>query len=159
MARNPLDVYKAAQREVRRHFDPFTKQYCPTCPHPCCVKPARIAPTDILLAEGAGWKAAVQGFADRDLVEAATDSVGINLNGDPDSLPRERCDHLGETGCTFPRDLRPFGCTTYICPIMYAELDRKSITNVKKAVRELERAHDTLTEVLGKRGSGRDWEG
>ncbi|MEP6756741.1 MAG: hypothetical protein ABJA67_14645 [Chthonomonadales bacterium] len=157
MARNPLDVYKAAQREVRRHFDPFTKKYCPTCPHPCCVKPARIAPTDILLAQGAGWKSTIT-LIERDLVSETIESASFNLNGDPDSQPRIPCDHLGEGGCTFPRDLRPFGCTTYICPIMYAELDRKSITNVKKAVRELTRAHDVLTEALGKRSSGRDWD-
>ena len=149
MARNPLEVYKAAQREVRRHFDPFTRKYCPTCPHPCCMKPARIAPMDILLAEGSGWKSQVT-ETDRDLVNETIGTASLNLNGDPDSLPCEPCEHLDQSGCTFPRDLRPFGCTAFICPIMFRELDRKSLTNLKKAVRNLTTAHEELVERVSK---------
>src|SRR5690349_7064832 len=54
---NPLEAYRRTQRELRRHFDAFTRKHCATCPTPCCRRPARILPTDILLAESIGWRA------------------------------------------------------------------------------------------------------
>src|SRR5262245_51282165 len=60
---NPLESYRRTQRELRRQFDAFTRENCPTCPTPCCRRPARILPTDILLAESTGWRAQVAASA------------------------------------------------------------------------------------------------
>jgi hypothetical protein len=70
------------------------------------------------------------------------------LAGKLDEIPREPCERLGPTGCTFPADLRPFGCTTYICPIMYERMDRKALGRLKRKVKELTQAHEVLLTAL-----------
>jgi hypothetical protein len=145
---HPLQNYRRAQLEVRREFDAFTRVHCPTCPSPCCVRPARITPTDILLAEAHGWKAKVRSAAGLDAVESAAAGQSDALQTNVEDLPREPCEHLGEKGCSFPPDLRPFGCTTYICPIMYERMDRKSLGRMKRKVKELTHAHEILMKAL-----------
>ena len=46
---DPLTRYRRAQQRARRLFDPFTAAHCPGCRTPCCRKPARIRPVDIVL--------------------------------------------------------------------------------------------------------------
>lgn len=159
---NPLEAYRRAQRDVRRHFEPFTRANCPTCPTPCCRRPARIAPSDILLAEAHGWKAnpnvtliplqvadapATDMVADTALrlMDTLTDTDYSDATPSEAGLP---CEHLGDRGCTFPSDLRPFGCTAYICRYMYARMDRPALTRLKRAVRDLEEKHDLLMRSL-----------
>jgi hypothetical protein len=154
---NPLESYRRTQRELRRNFEAFTHANCPTCPTPCCRRPARIAPTDILLAEATGWKARILPViaGEAEGTETAPDMV-VEIAGrmahalhdappsaeaEPDALP---CEYLGAQGCTFPTDLRPFGCTTYICKYMYARMDRPSLKRIKRLVRELEDKHAVL---------------
>ncbi len=144
---NPLEEYRRAQRAVRKEFDSFTRAHCPTCPSPCCVRPARIAPTDILLAEAAGWRARLQ-TPQADLAAQTAASQLDALTGEVHADEGLPCEHLGPGGCTFPPDLRPFGCTAYICPIMYERLDRKALGRIKRLVRELERRHETLLSAL-----------
>ncbi|HLJ54177.1 MAG TPA: hypothetical protein VKT77_04005 [Chthonomonadaceae bacterium] len=155
---NPLAAYRRTQRELRRSFDAFTRENCAECPTPCCRQPARILPTDILLAEASGWRAAVEstGCAARDEAADIAGSVVAAL-GDPPaegdvSLP---CQYLGAAGCTFPADLRPFGCTTYICRYMYERLDRPTLTRLKRLVRELETQHRVLLRALHGADRGR----
>jgi hypothetical protein len=140
---HPLQDYRRIQLEVRREFDAFTKVHCPTCPSPCCVKPARITPTDILLAEAHGWKSRVA-----NAVHSAIEGQSAALTSNVEDLPRETCEHLGPKGCSFPADLRPFGCTTYICPIMHERLDRKKLGRIKRKVKELTQAHERLISAL-----------
>ena len=167
---NPLESYRRAQRELRRQFDVFTRANCPTCPTPCCRRPARIAPTDILLAEATGWRSnlpdasitnentnvtrnSVEATAPTDMVAATAARYMDELSaGDSDAtgeavddLP---CEYLGATGCAFPTDLRPFGCTTYICKYMYARLDRPTLTRIKRLVRDLDDKHTVLMQTL-----------
>lgn len=150
--RNPLDTYRRLQRALRREFDSFTKVYCPVCPTPCCVRPARIAPTDILLAEGVGWTPRIPAPEDKDAVQhAAEQMTEAVFAGVPEEETPVPCEHLGEQGCTFPADLRPFGCTTYICPYMYWHLDRNALARLRRMIRELERAHAVLMEHLHQR--------
>ena len=74
-------------------------------------------------------------------------AAGSN-NAEPlDDLP---CEYLGAVGCTFPNDLRPFGCTTYICKYMYARLDRPTLTRIKRLVRDLEDKHTILLRRVAK---------
>ncbi len=131
---NPLNAYRRTQRELRAQFETFTKRRCPSCPTPCCRQPARIEPSDIRLAEGTGWRAQVL----LPPVEAETEE---NASAPP-------CHYLAERGCTFPNDLRPFGCTTFICRYMYAEMDRATLTRLKRLVRELKERHALVLRTL-----------
>jgi hypothetical protein len=143
---NPLESYRRTQRELRRHFGTFTRDNCLTCPTPCCRRPARILPTDILLAESTGWKGRVIPL---EAVTPSTDPVATNapeaVETEPGALP---CEYLGKQGCTFPTDLRPFGCTAFICQYMYQRLDRPTLTRIKRLVRELEQKHTILLRTL-----------
>jgi hypothetical protein len=154
MSRNPLEEYRRVQRVIRKDFDAFTSVHCRTCPTPCCVRPARIAPTDILLAEGIGWKTRVNATVGEgtglDNVQQAAGQAAMALGGAFEDVPNPPCEHLGPTGCGFPKDLRPFGCTTYICPIMYERLDRKTLTRMKRTVKELKQAHEALMVAIHK---------
>ena len=157
---NPLESYRRTQRELRRNFAAFTRAHCATCPTPCCRQPARILPTDILLAEATGWKARiipleVRNPAQNSEVSEPTDSISeaagryaLSLHDAPPSAEAELtaapCDFLSEGGCTFPEDLRPFGCTAYICRYMYQSMDRPTLTRIKRLARELETHHDAL---------------
>ena len=149
---NPLESYRRTQRELRRQFESFTRANCPTCPTPCCRRPARLLPTDILLAESTGWKANLPVDGDTDLVSEMSGRM-VNALKDPpktgEAEPGDQpCEFLGESGCTFPTDLRPFGCTAFICRYMYARLDRPSLTRIKRLVRELEEKHQTLLRSI-----------
>ena len=148
MARNPLEEYRRAQLALRKDFDTFTAANCPTCPTPCCVRPARVSPTDILLAEATGWRAQVQSMSNVDAVQKAAGQAALALGGVFEDQPNPPCEHLGPRGCTFPKDLRPFGCTAYICPIKRERLDKKTLGRMKRLVRELESAHDILMKYV-----------
>jgi hypothetical protein len=151
---NPLESYRRTQRELRRAFDTFTRDNCPVCPTPCCRQPARILPTDILLAEATGWRARLPGAEARDLAAEAAGRYAETLADAPPSAEAEAsegalpCEFLGERGCTFPNDLRPFGCTTYICRYMVERLDRQELARLKRLVRELEQKHTILLRTI-----------
>ena len=157
---NPLDSYRRTQRELRRNFEDFTRANCPACPTPCCRQPARILPTDILLAEATGWRSNLISLESKtdsnstsDMVTTVAGRFADALHeapetaeaSEPDAPP---CEYLGEKGCTFPTDLRPFGCTAYVCRYMYARLDRQTLTRVKRLVRELENHHTALLQTV-----------
>jgi hypothetical protein len=152
---NPLESYRRTQRELRRHFEAFTHENCPTCPTPCCRRPARILPTDILLAESTGWKGRIIPLESARHPDRVSDVVGRmadalrdapeTAEAEPGTLP---CEYLGEHGCSFPTDLRPFGCTAYVCKYMYERLDRPSLTRIKRLVRELEQKHAIMQRTL-----------
>lgn len=158
MARNPLEEYRRAQIALRKHFDAFTAANCPTCPSPCCVRPARVSPTDIMLAEATGWRAQVESMPNLDAVQKAAGQAALALGGAYEDQPNPPCEHLGPGGCTFPKDLRPFGCTAYICPIMRERLDKKTLGRMKRLVRELEQVHDVLMKYVHRKRSPADAE-
>lgn len=141
---NPFEAYRRAHRALRREFDAFTRANCATCPTPCCRKPARVGPADVLIAQASGWKAQLD--SDADPVVAAADQALDALLGDDAEAPP--CDFLGAKGCTFPDDLRPYGCTAWVCRYMYEQLDRRAVTRVRRLLRDLERAHDTLMRSI-----------
>ncbi len=150
---NPLSVYRRTQRELRRHFDTFTRENCAGCPTPCCRQPARILPTDILLAEATGWKnRIVTDDTSGDRIAEIAGRVASALHNPPETAEADPespvCEYLGESGCTFPADLRPFGCTAYICRYMREKLDRPSLARIKRLVRELDDNHRILLRTL-----------
>lgn len=136
---NPILRYRRAQRRLRALFNPFTRAHCPTCATPCCRKPARIQPVDLILVEELGHSLPP--------VSVVHDVLDATLA--PDLPPTgEPCDFLTATGCAFPADLRPFGCTAFICEPMRRLLDPDSLARVEAAVSELEAAHQVLLEAL-----------
>ena len=136
---NPLARYREAQRRVRGLFDPFTRENCPTCATPCCQKPARIRPVDLVLVEELGFPLPPQD-ATASLVKAA-------LGGSPADAGAP-CDYLGPAGCAFPADLRPFGCAAFICTPMRRSLHPQALARVEEAVAALEAAHTELMDAI-----------
>src|SRR5579871_169766 len=106
---NPLESYRRTQRDLRRHFETFTRENCPVCPTPCCRRPARILPTDILLAESTGWKGRIiplEPSMPADMVSEVAARMADALHDAPETAEAEPesepCEYLGEHGCTFP---------------------------------------------------------
>ena len=153
---HPLREYRAVQREIRALFDPFTQKYCPTCAAPCCVQPTRVTPLDVALAESVGHT-----FPHLQSDHAAAPAMrdaAHRLSSSALSLPVVNedaptfCEYLDKGRCTFPDDLRPFGCTTYLCSPMYANLPPETIKRLRRLVRHLEDAHTALLRVLKESG-------
>ena len=48
---NVLTRYRQQQARLRELFEPFTRVNCPTCATPCCTKPTRVRPVDLILIE------------------------------------------------------------------------------------------------------------
>ncbi|MBV9850491.1 MAG: hypothetical protein JO250_12525 [Armatimonadetes bacterium] len=146
---NPLGEYRRLQREIRALFDPFTARHCPGCATPCCVKPTRVTPVDVALALGAGHT--FPHLADPDPYAPALNHAAHRLtlpvmNSDPE--PVEWCEYLHNGRCTFPDDLRPYGCTTYVCGPMYEHLPDDTLHRLRRLIRQLEEAHIALLRSL-----------
>ena len=63
----------------------------------------------------------------------------------------EPCEFLDAGGCTFPSDLRPLGCTTYVCKFMERDLSNRELREIKALARKLERQRDSLLRAVGVR--------
>ncbi len=144
---NPLREYRRLMREIRAIYDPFTARHCPTCLTPCCVQPSRVTPLDVSLALGVGHTFPHLGDAPHaPAVAYSSFRLSLPMAGDSDAAPP--CEYLHEYRCTFPDDLRPFGCTQFICGPMYAHLTDETLRKLKRLVRQLENAHDALLRVV-----------
>lgn len=150
---NPLREYRRLQREVRELFDPFTAKHCAGCAAPCCIKPTRVTPVDVALALSAGHLfphlggqdpyAPALDYAGHRLAPAA---VALPMAGE--DAPLEYCEYLHNGRCTFPDDLRPYGCTMYICGPMYDNLPVETLRRLRRLLRQLEEAHTALLRQL-----------
>ena len=151
---NPLSEYRRLQREIRQVFDPFTARHCPSCVTPCCVKPTRVTPVDVALAVGLGHTfphleggdayAPAVAYAGNRLAPSA---VPLPMAGAEES-PLESCEYLHRGRCTFPDDLRPFGCTAFLCGPMYANLPDETVRRLRRLIRQLDDAHTDLLRAL-----------
>ena len=133
----------AAQRRARRVFGPFTAANCPTCATPCCRKPTWVRPFDVVLVQELGYSLPV--------IDASAAATSVLLHAiQQEDVPDEGepCDFLTESGCSFPADLRPFGCAALICEPMRRLLTPEELAPVESAVRELEEAHAALRHAL-----------
>ncbi|MBW3622133.1 MAG: hypothetical protein KY468_01830 [Armatimonadetes bacterium] len=142
--------YRKVHLDLRKLYDPFTEEHCPTCPTPCCMKPARVDSVDIALAEAHGCTLPPHADPEEDRNETAKEYLG---GGVPiyfrENVP---CDFLGETGCAFPRDLRPYGCTRFICDPMKRLMDPAKLREVKVLLKRLDYLHEQIVAVAnGKR--------
>jgi len=150
---NPLSEYRRLQREIRLIFDPFTAKHCPTCVTPCCIKPTRVMPVDVALAVGLGHTFP---HLDGDVYAPAINYAGNRLNAPTIALPMaqrdapllEPCEYLHQHRCTFPDDLRPYGCTTYLCGPMYAHLPDDTLRRLRRLIRQFDEAHTALLRGL-----------
>ncbi len=150
---NPLSEYRRLQREIRLIFDPFTAKHCPTCATPCCIKPTRVTPVDVALAVGLGHT--FPHLEGGDAYAPAVSYAGNRLTA-PIALPMvsgedatlEACEYLDKGRCTFPDDLRPYGCTAYICGPMYAHLPDETLRRLRRLIRQLDEAHTALLRGL-----------
>lgn len=155
---NPVSEYRRLQREIRQIFDPFTAKHCPTCLTPCCIKPTRVTPVDVALAVGLGHTfphleggdayAPAVSYAGNRLVSApiALPMAVKNNTGEEPAL--EPCEYLHQHRCTFPDDLRPYGCTAFICRPMYAHLPDETLRRLRRLIRQLDEAHIALLHGL-----------
>lgn len=178
---NPFAEYRRVQAEIRGIFDPFTERHCPTCATPCCIKPSKVTPVDVSLAVGAGhtfphFGASISdevsardrssvgetddsAFRDSAPYAAALSNAAYRLSpagvplGVVNELSATYCEFLNNGRCSFPNDLRPFGCTTYICDPMYKNLPDEVIRRLRRLIRQLETAHVALIHAL--RDAGR----
>jgi hypothetical protein len=144
--------YRRILKEVRAIYDPFTQKYCPTCNTPCCSRPTRVTPLDVALASEGGCT--FQGIGSRDPYHIAAEYSGERLLGaddiatpmdDDDPLP---CEFLVLGKCCFSDDLRPYGCTEYICETMYSEMDEKEMRKLKRLIRTLTEAREAIERAI-----------
>jgi len=139
----PLDSYRKTQGILRRQFDALTSHLCPTCPEPCCRVPTRVTPLDVALAEACGWTVPPElGVTDAVREAAAQASVALTLQEDLDSA--RPCPFLCGSGCTFPPDLRPYGCTVFVCKHILRSLDARQRAHLRRLISRLERDHEQL---------------
>jgi Fe-S-cluster containining protein len=141
---NPLDRYRRLQRQLRDQFVPFTRAVCPSCPTPCCRRPAAVTALDITLAEELGYQLPAG-------VEAATEAVSIHLGLIPVptlSSEGEPCVFLASGGCQFPPDLMPIGCVSFLCPYMTEWYSPEQMGALRAEIQELKEAHAELRAAL-----------
>ena len=143
------------QREIRAVFDPFTAKHCPTCTTPCCIKPTRVTPVDVALAVGLGHTFPHLNGADpyTPSVSYAGARLALPMLPSSGNPALEPCEYLHRGRCTFPDDLRPYGCTAFLCGPMYAHLPEETLRRLRRLIHQLEDAHTAVLRAL--RGSGR----
>ena len=151
---NPLREYRRLQREIRLVFDPFTAKHCPACATPCCIKPTRVTPLDVALAVSLGHT--FPHLAGSDPYTPAVSYAGARLAlpmlGGDDAPVLEPCEYLHGGRCTFPDDLRPYGCTAYLCGPMYAHLPDDTLRRLRRLIRQLEDAYLAVQRALQSSG-------
>ena len=150
---NLIEKYRAAQRRLRRYFDPYTAELCPECPDPCCRKPTKVSEFDLLLAEACGCSLPSADSAISEMVQAGMDAIAGCASHDGELEP---CDYLGADGCVFPNDLRPFQCARFVCPFLKREISPGDMREIRALLHKLGVIHRELLEATmpGRRSGG-----
>lgn len=139
----PLEAYRRAQQDLRREFDPLTRKLCAQCPTPCCRTPARVTPADIVIARMAGWNPPDE-LTIEDAIALAADQAGNALDVTSVDRASGPCPFLRQDGCLISSDLRPHGCTQFVCPYMLAELDARRRARLRRKLALLRRTYEAL---------------
>jgi hypothetical protein len=146
---NSIDKYRATHRRIRRILERYTADLCPVCSEPCCIKPTRVAEFDVLLANACGCSLPSTNPAVREKVEAGIQA----LLGHRDSSGRmEPCEYLGEQGCVFPGDLRPFECTRWICRPIKRAISPGEMRELRELLHKLGVLHRELLDTVTPQG-------
>ncbi len=139
---NLIDKYRATHKRIRQYLNPYTARLCPECPEPCCRKPTKVRDFDVILARAAGYDIEPHDTAD-EFVEACVDA----LTGRAVDAPPEPCDYLGERGCVFPDDLRPFECTKWICSYLKKEICPSDMRELRHLLSRLSDLHRMIVDA------------
>jgi hypothetical protein len=109
------------------------------------MKPVRVDAVDLGLAEAHGCRLPPHSDPEEDRNETAKEYLGgaapIYFQ---ESVP---CDFLTESGCAFPRDLRPYGCTRFICDPMKRLMEPARLREVKRLLKRLDTLHDQIVAI------------
>lgn len=141
-------------REIRAVYDPFTAKHCPTCETPCCIRPSRVTPLDVIIAVGCGHSFPHLGAIDpvdiaAEHAEQRLDPSAVKLTVVDELSHDLPCEFIERGRCTFPDDLRPHGCAAYICNPMHRHMPDADMRKLKRLVRLLGDAHDALLRAVG----------
>lgn len=142
---NLIDKYRAVHRKLRRSLAPHTAAVCPVCPRCCCTKPTLVSEFDVLLANGCGYNFPSANSAAEDLVKAGMEILRGEYEEHQDGEP---CDFLGETGCVFPDDLRPYECARYICPHLKKVITPGQMREIRDLLHKLGVLHRELLDAI-----------
>lgn len=144
---NLIEKYRATQRRIRRILDPHTARLCPVCPEPCCRKPTKVREFDVLLARACGFDLP---SADVNVIEYVETGVEI-LRSSAEGTDCRPCDYLGEKGCVFPDDLRPFECTRWMCSFLKNEMSPGEMREIRDLLHRLGVLHRALVDSTVRR--------
>ena len=142
---NLIEKYKSTHRRIRKILNPYTNRLCPVCPSPCCRKPTKVSEFDVLLANACGCSLPSENDAASELMDAGIRMLTGNAEEKSELV---LCDYLGQKGCIFPDDLRPFECTRYICPSLREEISSNDMREMRALLHKLDVIHrDLLTTI------------
>jgi len=142
---NLIDKYRLAHKKLRKVIGSYTTELCPVCPKCCCRKPTLVSEFDVLLANACGYNFPSANDAAADLVKAGIEV----LRGEYEELlDGEPCDFLGEEGCVFPDDLRPYECARYICPHLKRAISPSDMREVRALLHKLGVLHRELLDAI-----------
>ncbi|MDH7481155.1 MAG: hypothetical protein QHH26_04145 [Armatimonadota bacterium] len=140
-----IEKYRATQRRIRALFAPYTAELCPACPQPCCRKPTKVQEIDVLLANACGCSLPSANKTVREYLEA---SISILAGGELVEQTLEPCDYLGDNGCLFPDDLRPFECVKYVCPQLKRTMTPREMRELRYLLHKLGVHHRALIDAI-----------
>ncbi|MCL6519014.1 MAG: hypothetical protein K6T99_04225 [Armatimonadetes bacterium] len=140
-----IEKYRATQRRIRALFAPYTAELCPVCPQPCCRKPTKVREIDVLLANAFGCSLPSADQTVREYLEA---SISILAGGELVEQTLEPCDYLGNNGCLFPDDLRPFECVKYVCPQLKRRMTPHEMRELRYLLHKLGVHHRALIDAV-----------
>jgi len=139
-----LDKYRATQRRLRILFAQYTSELCPICPEPCCRKPTKVREFDVILANAIGYSLPSANQAASEFVEASMDILSGRKQ---EYVEADPCDYLGEHGCLFPDDLRPYDCVAFICPHLKKAMSSQEMRQVRRLLRRLSLHYNALIDT------------
>ena len=142
---NLIDKYRATHRRIRRLLDPYTARLCPECAEPCCRKPTKVRELDVLLANACGCSLPSANGSVSEMVQAGLD---VMMGCREEAAELEPCDYLGENGCIFPDDLRPFECTRWICSFLKREITPAHMRELRDLLHKLGVLHRALEDAV-----------
>ncbi len=146
---NLIDKYRATHKRIRQCLNPYTTRFCPECPEPCCRKPTKVRDFDVILARAAGYDIEPKATA-REFVDACIEA----LKGRATDDALEPCDYLGEHGCVFPDDLRPFECTKWMCSLLKDEISPGDMRELRRLLSRLSDLHRLILDATVPRRKG-----
>jgi hypothetical protein len=106
-----------------------------------------VTPFDLILVEELGYVLPRGSSGVEEWLLAARPPDGEIGAPPPEAEP---CDYLTPSGCSFPADLRPFGCAVDICVQMRRHQPPPWLAEAERRAERLRRAHhELLTELQG----------